>query len=95
MERLAFELNMDPVEFRMLNLLKKGDRLVKSYGPTLAKESPLPKMIQKLKDSSNYLQRRTEIAAFNKVEIHSEKVLVSKEMRLQFSSLFITGEQVD
>ena len=76
MERLAFELNMDPVEFRMLNLIKKGDRLVKSYGPTLAKENPLPKMIQELKDSSNYLQRRTDIAAFNKVEKHSEPVFV-------------------
>ena len=76
MERLAFELNMDPVEFRMLNLLKKGDRLVKSYGPTLAKENPLPKMIQELKDSSNYLQRRTDIEAFNKVEKHSRKALL-------------------
>ena len=67
MERLAFELNMDPAEFRMKNILKKGDRLVKSYGLTLAEENPLPKMIHELKQSSNYLERKNSIDEFNKV----------------------------
>ena len=67
MERLAFELNIDPADFRMRNLLKKGDRLVKSYGLTLVEDNPLPKMIQGLKQSSNYLQRKKNIDDFNKV----------------------------
>ena len=67
MERLAFELNLDPADFRMRNLLKKGDRLIKSYGPTLVEENPLPKMIQGLKQSANYLQRKKSIDDFNKV----------------------------
>ena len=67
MERLAHELNVDPADFRMRNLLKKGDRLVKSYATTLAEENPLPKMIHDLKLSSNYLQRKKIIEEFNKV----------------------------
>ena len=67
MERLAFELNIDQADFRMRNLLKKGDRLVKSYGLTLAEENPLPKMISGLKQSSNYIQRKKNIDDFNKV----------------------------
>ena len=67
MERLAYELNIDPADFRMRNLLKKGDRLIKSYGLTLAEENPLPKMIHGLKQSSSYLQRKKSIDDFNKV----------------------------
>ena len=67
MERLAYELNVDPAEFRMRNILKKGDRLVKSYGLTLAEDNPLPKMINELKQSSNYLERKNNVDEFNKV----------------------------
>ena len=67
MERLAFELNLDPDEFRMRNVLRKGDRLIKSYGLTLAEENPLPKMVHELKQSSNYLERKNSIDEFNKV----------------------------
>ena len=67
MERLAYELNVDPAEFRMKNILKKGDRLVKSYGLTLAEDNPLPKMINELKQSSNYLERKKSVGEFNKV----------------------------
>ena len=67
MERLAHELDVDPLEFRMKNFLKKGDRLVKNYGPTLLKENPLPKMIQSLKETSKYLQRIKMVDQFNKV----------------------------
>ena len=67
MERLAYELNVDPTEFRMRNILKKGDRLVKSYGLTLAEDCPLPKMIHDLKQSSNFLERKKSLDEFNKV----------------------------
>lgn len=67
MERLAHELNVDPEEFRMRNVLKKGDRLIKSYGLTLAEDNPLPKMIHELKQSSNYLERKKSVDEFNKV----------------------------
>ena len=67
MERLAHELNMDPLEFRMNNLLKKGDRLVKSFSPRLLKDNPLPQMIEKLKQSSKYVERKKLVDEFNKV----------------------------
>ena len=67
MERLAFELNMDPYEFRAINFLKKGDRLVKGFSPKLIKENPLPGMVETLKQSSRYLERKVEVDEFNKV----------------------------
>ena len=66
MERISFELNLDPVDFRMKNLLKKGDRLIKGYG-TLAEENPIPKMVHGLKQSANYLERKKKVDAFNQV----------------------------
>ena len=67
MERLAYELNMDPLEFRTLNFLKKGDRLVKGFVPRMVKDNPLPNMIEMLKQSSNYLERKVAVEDFNKV----------------------------
>ena len=67
MERLAFELNMDPYEFRAANFLKKGDRLVKGFVPRMIKDNPLPGMIETLKQSSNFLKRKVEVDEFNKV----------------------------
>ena len=67
MERLAFELNMDPYEFRAANFLKKGDRLVKGFVPKMIKDNPLPGMVETLKQSSRYLERKAEADAFNKV----------------------------
>ena len=66
MERIAFEMNLDPVDFRMRNLLKKGDRLIKAYG-NLAEENPIPKMVHQLKKSANYEERKKNVEAFNQV----------------------------
>ena len=66
MERLAFELNLDPEDFRMRNLLKKGDRLIKAYG-TLAEENPISKMVHQLKQTADYLDRKKKVDAFNQV----------------------------
>ena len=66
MERLAFELNLDPEDFRMRNLLKKGDRLIKAYG-TLAEENPIAKMVHQLKQTADYLERKKKVDAFNQV----------------------------
>ena len=69
MERIAFELNMDPYEFRAANYLKKGDRLVKGFTPKMIKDNPLPDMVETLKQSSRYLERKVEVDEFNKVII--------------------------
>lgn len=67
MERLAYELNMDPLEFRTKNFLKKGDRMVKGFVPRMIKDNPLPAMIETLKQSSKYLERKVELEQFNQV----------------------------
>ena len=68
MERIAYELKMDPLEFRSRNFLKKGDRLVKGFVPRMVKDNPLPTMIEMLKESSNYLERKYEVEEFNRVK---------------------------
>jgi xanthine dehydrogenase molybdopterin-binding subunit B len=43
--------------------------MFKVTGKVFSGENPLPIMIQKLKESSNYDQRRADIEKFNKVHL--------------------------
>lgn len=52
-EKTAAELGLDPLEVRMANL---GDV-----------DSPLPKMVQDLKEKCNFDARKAEITKFNQV----------------------------
>ena len=56
MEHLAHQLGMDPLEFRMINMVGEGK-----------KSHPLQDIIKKLRDSSDYDKRKTDIETFNKV----------------------------
>ena len=56
MEHLAHQLGMDPLEFRMINMVGEGK-----------KSHPLQEIIKNLRDSSEYDKRKTDIDTFNKV----------------------------
>ena len=56
MEHLAHQLGMDPLEFRMINMVGEGK-----------KNHPLQEIIKKLRDSSEYDKRKTDIDTFNEV----------------------------
>lgn len=64
MEHVAAYLNKDPLEIRMLNLYKQGDC---TPGGHSLPYFELEKVLNKLKESSKYLERRQEIEEFNKV----------------------------
>lgn len=60
---VATYLNKEPLEVRQVNLFKKGD--VTLSGQTL-RNIELDVLVNKLKESSKYLERKNEIAQFNK-----------------------------
>ena len=88
MERISFEMNLDPLDFRMKNLLKKGDRLIKAYG-TLAEENPIPKMVHSLKQSANYLERKKKVDEFNQVSRHEPYTKMQLQLMLSFNYCMI------
>ena len=57
MDHLATALGMDPLEFRVKNLIETSPEIV----------NPLPEIIPQLRASSEYDQRKKEIEQFNQV----------------------------
>ncbi len=59
MDHLATSLGMDPLEFRLKNLVGNSPDI----------PNPLPEIIPTLRQSSNYDARSKEIQEFNQVDI--------------------------
>ena len=57
MDHLATALGMDPLEFRVKNLIETSPEI----------DNPLPEIIPQLRASSEYDQRKKEIEQFNQV----------------------------
>ena len=65
MEHLAFTIGMDPLDFRLNNLLDDGDNLLSGKpfeGPNL-----VPEIVQDLKTAADYDNRKIAVATFNSV----------------------------
>ena len=56
MEHLAHEIGMDPLEFRLQNLAPKASFLTGESEATI-----MPDVIQRIRDSSEYEQRKSEV----------------------------------
>ena len=70
MEHAAAALGTDPLEFRLNNLLKKGDKMI--FGGEFEEESnPIANIIDQLRRQSKYDQRKLVVEEFNKVKILS------------------------
>lgn len=67
MEHIAHVTGNDPFEVRKANFIQKGDPLVGIPGAELMTSNPIPGMINELKNTSNYVTRRTFVDSFNKV----------------------------
>jgi len=65
MDHLAARLDIDPTELRMKNFLKEGDKLV--TGIVFEQQNPLPMMVEKIKKSSNFDERKKNVEEFNNV----------------------------
>ncbi len=64
MEHLASEIGMDPLEFRMKNLITQGERLfTKPY--SLLEANPLLDIIDSLKRTAEYDTRMAAVETFN------------------------------
>jgi xanthine dehydrogenase molybdopterin-binding subunit B len=66
LEHLATQEGLDPLQFRINNLLTTGDSLV--TGGTFQGTNPLPDMIAQLKISCDYDNRVAQVETFNQVE---------------------------
>ena len=64
MEHVAVYLNKDPLEIRMKNLYKKGET---TPGGHMLLYSDLDTVVNKIKSSSNYVERQKEIEEFNRL----------------------------
>lgn len=63
LNEVALELNMDPVELRKKNVLKKGGTTI--TGQVLTEEVILPEMIEHLLEKANYYKVKAEYEEFN------------------------------
>ena len=64
MDHIAREIGKDPLEIRQLNLYKKGEST--PLGHSLP-YFDLDTVVNKLKESSNYLERKKDVVEFNKL----------------------------
>lgn len=65
MESVAVALGLDPLEFRLNNLLAPGDLTLQ--GPPFEGPMAIPELVEALKASCDYDARMSEIATFNQV----------------------------
>ena len=59
MDHLATSLGLDPLEFRLKNLIGSSDEIF----------NPLPEIIPQLRASSEYDKRSLEVEEYNKVRL--------------------------
>jgi len=59
-EDVAQEINMDPLEFKKMNILKQGD--IHPCGQEMKQEIILPEMIDKICEKTDYIRKRDEYA---------------------------------
>lgn len=64
MEHAAMELGMDPLEFRLKNILKKGDKLL-AGGEFEDEMNPVKILIEQVQNSSKFQERKSMIQEFN------------------------------
>jgi xanthine dehydrogenase large subunit len=65
MDEIARRLGKDPLDVRRLNLYGKTERNITHYHQTVT-DNILPELFDELEASSNYRERRRQIAAFNR-----------------------------
>lgn len=86
MEHIAFAVNRDPLKVRQVNFIHKGDPLIGVPGAKFMSENFIPKMLQEILQSSDYLNRKKSIEVFNQVNIFF-KLATNTDMRLTFLPL--------
>ncbi len=64
-EHVAAELGMDPLEFRLVNLFQKGDKLLE--GIEFEEDTnPIVPLIEQIQNDANFAQRKVAVETFNR-----------------------------
>ena len=75
-EHLATVQGLDPIELRLKNMLKPGDKLIS--GDVFEGPNFLPEIINHLLEKADFRKRQQEIIDFNKVRLLG-KVIISQK----------------
>jgi xanthine dehydrogenase large subunit len=69
MEHIAHYLKKDSLDIRKINFLERGDEMLQTLagGGIFDQENQLPRMIEEIKQSGNYEERKKFLETFNKV----------------------------
>ncbi|XP_059083877.1 uncharacterized protein LOC131881124 isoform X2 [Tigriopus californicus] len=81
MDHVATSLGVDPMEFRMNNLLKPGDHILSDETATFQGPNRIPDMVSKLKQECDFETRRSQILAFNQANTWKKRALRITPMR--------------
>jgi xanthine dehydrogenase molybdopterin-binding subunit B len=71
MEHIAFYLDKDPLEVKMVNLIKTGDPIYSVPGFTFDGTNFIPRMVDEIKKSGDYEDRKKFIENFNQVGLQN------------------------
>ena len=71
MEHLSCVTGIDPVQIRLDNMLKDGDKLIS--GDNFKGDNPLPEIIKDLKEKSEFDARKSKIDAFNRQNLWKKR----------------------
>lgn len=88
MEHIASAVNLDPLQVRMNNLISNGDAIFGIPGLKFKGENPVQKMIQDLKTSSAFDERKPFVDNFNKVGVKFARE-VAQRMRSDFERISV------
>jgi len=71
MDHIAHTLNKDPLVVRQVNFLERGDQLMGMEGEqTFEFDNIMPLLVEEMKISGEYEQRRAAINKYNTVRSH-------------------------
>lgn len=90
LDDIAYHLGIDPLSVRERNLYGVDRNNIAPYGQEI-RENTLPEIVEKLKDSSQYKQRREAIEAFNRESKSSIKgiALTPVKFGISFTARFL------
>lgn len=67
MEHIAHHLGKDAGEVRLVNMFQKGSPLIGDYPGVLDEPNPVPELMGRFKQETDYAQRFQDIEEFNAV----------------------------
>ena len=93
LDELALKLEIDPLEFRLLNCLRPGDVTV--HGQVLGNDVALPECLEQVRKLSDWDRRRKEIAAAQPTPPHPGELRRGLGVAATFHGMSLGAEGAD